>query len=208
MADRDFTALYRELRSPLRWHLRCLGASPAEAADAVQDAFAHALAAAGRQRDELAWPAWLRTVAVRSYLRSVATSRGQVSVQTMADVPEVRVSADSAAEVQARLEEEMVFSLVATLPLRQRLVFALHFEGCGTAAIAAALSMTQAAVRQNLARAGGPRRLRPRPENGAGVCRRRVDRGCPGRHGTAQRPPPCVVERTGCDWPGCAVVPG
>ncbi len=154
MADRDFAALYRQLRSPLLWHLRCLGASPAEAADAVQDAFAHALGAADRQRDELAWPAWLRTVAVRSYLRTVAAGgRGQVSVQTMADVPEVRVSADSAAEVQARLEEEMVFSLVATLPPRQRLVFALHFEGCGTAEIAASLSMTQAAVRQNLARA-------------------------------------------------------
>ncbi|MHB1592820.1 MAG: sigma factor [Streptosporangiaceae bacterium] len=58
--------MYRQLRSPLLWHLRCMGASQPEAADAVQDAFAHALLASDRLRDDHAWPAWLRTVAARS----------------------------------------------------------------------------------------------------------------------------------------------
>lgn len=159
MGAGDFAALYRQQRSPLLWHLRCLGASLAEAADAVQDAFAHALKAAGQVRDDRAWPAWLRTVAVRCYLRSIATRGGRddgrpaVSVLTMADVPDLDVAADPAAEAQQHLQEEAVFSLLATLPSQQRRVFALHYEGLSTAEIETALCMSQAAVRQNLARA-------------------------------------------------------
>jgi RNA polymerase sigma factor (sigma-70 family) len=51
------------------------------------------------------------------------------------------------------LQEEAVFSLLATLPPQQRRVFALHYEGWSTAEIAAALTIGAAAVRQNLARA-------------------------------------------------------
>jgi RNA polymerase sigma factor (sigma-70 family) len=159
MGAGDFAALYRRQRPPLLWHLRCLGASPAEAADAVQDAFAHALRAAEQVRDDRAWPAWLRTVAVRCYLRSIASRGGlgderpAVSVLTMADVPDLDVAADPAAEAQSRLQEEAVFSLLATLPPQQRRVFALHYEGWSTAEIAAALTIDPAAVRQNLARA-------------------------------------------------------
>ena len=159
MGAGDFAALYRQQRSPLLWHLRCLGASQAEAADAVQDAFAHALKAAGQIRDDRAWPAWLRTVAVRCYLRSIAARGGRnddrpaVSVLAMAEVPDLDVTADPAAEAQQRLQEEAVFSLLATLPPQQRRVFALHYEGLSTAEIETVLSMGQAAVRQNLARA-------------------------------------------------------
>jgi RNA polymerase sigma factor (sigma-70 family) len=160
MGAGDFAALYRQQRSPLLWHLRCLGASSAEAADAVQDAFAYALRAAGQIRDDRAWPAWLRTVAVRCYLRSIATRGGvrgaahaAVSVLSVADVPDHGTSADPAAEAQLRQQEETVFSLLATLPPQQRRVFALHYEGWSTADIATALAIDQAAVRQNLARA-------------------------------------------------------
>jgi RNA polymerase sigma factor (sigma-70 family) len=166
VGDGDFAALYRQHRSALLWHLRCLGASQAEAADAVQDAFAHALRAAGQVRDDRAWPAWLRTVAVRCFLRSVARRAGRngcgergggqpraVSVLPMADVPDLEVTADAAWEAQAHLQEETVLSLIAALPPQQRRVFALHYEGCSTAEIAAALDMDQPAVRQNLARA-------------------------------------------------------
>ncbi|HXW46812.1 MAG TPA: RNA polymerase sigma factor [Streptosporangiaceae bacterium] len=157
MGEGDLAALYRQLRSPLLWHLRCLGATEAEAADAVQDAFAHALRAAAQVRDDSAWPAWLRTVAIRCFLRSVARRGGRgsgaVSVLAMADVPDLEGTADVAGEAQLRLQEEAVLSMLAALPPQQRRVFALHYEGCSTAEIAAALCMDQAAVRQNLARA-------------------------------------------------------
>jgi Sigma-70 region 2 len=64
-----------------------LGATQAEAADAVQDAFASALRAADQVRDQHAWPAWLRTVAFRCYLRSLALRGGR------ADLPFARVPA-------------------------------------------------------------------------------------------------------------------
>jgi len=156
VGEGDFTALYRQQRSALLWHLRCLGATQADAADAVQDAFAQALRAAEHVRDDRAWPAWLRTVAVRCFLRSAARQGGParaVSVLTMADVPDLEVAGDAAGEVQVRVEQEAVLSLLAALPPQQRRVFALHYEGCSTAEIAAALVMDQAAVRQNLARA-------------------------------------------------------
>jgi RNA polymerase sigma factor (sigma-70 family) len=155
----EFATLYRQQRSALVWYLRCHGASEAEAADAVQDAFASALRAADDVRDRRAWPAWLRTVAMRSYLRALAGRGGVhsddapgVSICTMADVPDVAVAAgqDSA---EVRQQEELVLSLLGELPPQQRRVFALCYEGWSTAEIAAQLDMDQAAVRQNIARA-------------------------------------------------------
>lgn len=148
MGEEEFAALYREQRSALVWHLRCHGASQAEAADAVQDAFAHALRAADQVRDPGAWPAWLRTVALRCYLRSLARHD-----DTTAELPEVATSDEPAADAELRQQEEFVLSLIAVLPPQQRRVFALHYEGWRTAEIAAQLGMDQAAVRQNVARA-------------------------------------------------------
>jgi hypothetical protein len=96
----------------------------------VQDAFAHALRAAAQVRDDRAWPAWLRTVAIRCYLRSVARQGGggdegpAVSILTMADVPDLHTAADPAAEAQLRLQEEAVLALLAGLTPQQRRVFA------------------------------------------------------------------------------------
>lgn len=164
MGEDQFAALYRRHRSALVWHVRCHGASQAEAADAVQDAFAYALRAQRQVRDPAAWPAWLRTVAVRCYLRSLARHGGpcgddpaSARVVTMAELPEL-LSAQHADDVPAagaerRQQEEFVLSLLAALPPRQRQVFALHYEGMSTAEIAAHLGMADAAVRQNIARA-------------------------------------------------------
>lgn len=164
VCEDEFAALYRRHRSALIWHLMCLGASQADAADAVQDAFAYALRAAGQVRDPAAWPAWLRTVAVRCYRRS-ASRRGIA----MAGVPDAPAAGgpDSAGEQQ----EEFVLSLLAALPPRQRHVFALHYEGLRTAEIAAVLGMGQPAVRQNLARARGAlkRAIADGPANGGPV---------------------------------------
>jgi len=160
VGEDEFAALYRQHRSALVWHVRCHGASQAEAADAVQDAFAYALRAADRVRDHNAWPAWLRTVAVRCYLRSLASHGGHrsggpavVSVVTVAEVPDRPATVDPAADSQLQEQEELVLRLLAVLPPQQRRVFALHYEGWSTAEIARQLTMDQAAVRQNIARA-------------------------------------------------------
>lgn len=159
MNEDDFAALYRQHRSALVWYLRCHGAGQPEAADAVQDAFACALAAADQVRDQHAWPAWLRTVAMRCYLRALASRSGpnpdekaRVSVFTMADVPDVPV-APGPDSPETRYQEELVLSLLSELPPQQQRVFALCYEGWSTAEIAAQLGMDQAAVRQNIARA-------------------------------------------------------
>jgi RNA polymerase sigma factor (sigma-70 family) len=155
----EFAALYRHQRSALVWYLRCHGADQAEAADAVQDAFASALVAADDVRDQRAWPAWLRTVAMRCYLRALArrgamqaAETARVSVVLMADVPDVAVAA--ATDIpEARQQEELVLALLGGLPPQQRRVFALCYEGWSTADIATQLGIDQAAVRQNIARA-------------------------------------------------------
>jgi len=157
--EEEFAALYRRHRSALVWYLRCHGAGQPEAADAVQDAFACALVAADQVRDRRAWPAWLRTVAMRCYLRALTGRGGRaadetaaVSVLTMADVPDVAVAAGAGA-AETRHQEELVLSLLSELPPQQQRVFALCYEGWSTAEIAAQLEMDQAAVRQNIARA-------------------------------------------------------
>ena len=157
----DFVLLYRQQRSALVWHVRSHGATEAEACDAVQEAFASALRAADRIRDRGAWPAWLRTVAVRSYLRSLngpggrgSSSRAPVELVLVAEPPDLLEAAEATVDaVEGRRQEEFVLSLLAALPAKQRSVFALHYEGWGTAEIAACLGMEQAAVRQNIARA-------------------------------------------------------
>ena len=157
----DFVLLYRQQRSALVWHVRTHGATEAEACDAVQEAFAAALRAADRIRDPGAWPAWLRTVAVRSYLRSLHWPGGRVSggrpaveIVLMADPPDLLEAAGTTVDViEASRQEEFVLSLLAALPNKQRRVFGLHYEGWSTAEIAACLGMEQAAVRQNIARA-------------------------------------------------------
>lgn len=157
MTEEEFAALYRQHRSALVWYLRCHGASHAEAADAVQDAFAHALRAAGEVRDHRAWPAWLRTVAFRCYVRSLAQRGGPgrdgVSVLTVAEVPDLAAAGEPAADAEHREQEAYVLSRLALLPPQQRRVFALHYEGWTAAEIAAELDMDNAAVRQNIARA-------------------------------------------------------
>lgn len=153
-----FAALYRKHRSSLVWHVRAQGATESEASDAVQEAFAAALRA-GRIRDDNAWHAWLRTVAVRSF-RHVRRGAGPahgvivepVAVVEMTDPhrpPEM--SAADASALQA--QEQFVLTLLNRLPPLQRLVFSLHYEGCSTREIATQLGMQDAAIRKNISRA-------------------------------------------------------
>ncbi len=161
MGEDEFAALYLQHRSALVWYLRGHGATPAEAADAaMQDAFTYALRDADQVGDRRAWPSWLRTVAFRCYLKSVGGrgSSGQdrpapVTVICVPQVPDSAMAAEPAADAELRAQEEFVLSLLAALPMQQRRVFTLHYEGWASAEIAAQLGMHKAAVRQNIARA-------------------------------------------------------
>lgn len=153
-----FEELYRKYRSRLVWQVRCHGASDAEAHDAVQEAFVAALRAEEID-DQAAWFAWLRTVAVRSFLKDRRRARGseKVLIESMAtfDLPEPqRESGASVGEsVESGLYEEYVVQLLCTLPARQCEVFCLHLEGFTTFEIAEHLGARPDAVRKSLSRA-------------------------------------------------------
>ncbi|MCC4320448.1 RNA polymerase sigma factor [Streptomyces malaysiensis] len=124
------------------------GASWAEAQDAAQDAFTQ-MCTPGLS---IAYPkAWLRTVATRSWLRQ------QVEPEdACADPPELSgvlhwESPAHAAEMGE--EERRVITLLLQLPAKQRTAMAWHLDGFTTQESARAMGTTQAAVRQNLARA-------------------------------------------------------
>ncbi|QLH19324.1 RNA polymerase sigma factor [Streptomyces sp. Rer75] len=124
------------------------GASWPEAQDAAQDAFTQ-MCAPGVS---IAYPkAWLRTVATRSWLRQ------QVKPEdACAEPPEpqgvVRWQTPAHA-VEIGEEERRVIALLLQLPAKQRAAMAWHLDGFATEESARAMGTTQAAVRQNLARA-------------------------------------------------------
>jgi RNA polymerase sigma factor (sigma-70 family) len=60
---------------------------------------------------------------------------------------------DPTATIESLWEEDAVLSAIQQLPLKEKQVFALHFDQLKTSEIAEILEMTPDAVRQNLARA-------------------------------------------------------
>ena len=60
---------------------------------------------------------------------------------------------DPAATIESLWEKDAVLSAIRQLPLKEKQVFALHYDQFKTGEIAEILQMTPAAVRQNLARA-------------------------------------------------------
>lgn len=127
-------------------HLMRQGASPHEAADAVQAAFVEACA----QWETIEHPAaWLRTVAFRQYLRQPAQRENLTG-----EVPEHPSTGPSPLHVLEIKEEQMlVLAALASLPPTQRRVMAWSLDGFSSSEIAQGLKMNAAAVRQNIARA-------------------------------------------------------
>ncbi|MGW3853038.1 RNA polymerase sigma factor, partial [Streptomyces fagopyri] len=95
--------------------------------------------------------AWLRTVAWRSWVSQ------QVKIEeTYADLPEPQISLrwqTPAHAAELGEEERQVISLLQRLPAKQRVAMAWHLDGFTTEESAREMGTTQAAVRQNLARA-------------------------------------------------------
>ncbi|MFH8470621.1 RNA polymerase sigma factor [Streptomyces sp. NPDC017991] len=141
-------ALHDQQYPALVCFLLVQGASWTEAQDAAQDAFTQ-MCAPGVT---ITYPrAWLRTVAWRSWLSQ------QVKLEdTCADLPEPQIGLrwqTPAHAVELGEEERQVISLLQHLPAKQRAAMAWHLDGFTTEESARAMGTTQAAVRQNLARA-------------------------------------------------------
>ncbi|WAZ19719.1 sigma-70 family RNA polymerase sigma factor [Streptomyces cinnabarinus] len=141
-------ALHHEQYPALVRFLLLHGASWAEAQDAAQDAFTQ-MCAPGVS---LTHPrAWLRTVAWRSWV-----SQQVKPEDACAEMPEPRASLrwqTPAHAAELGEEERRVISLLLCLPAKQRAALAWHLDGFTTQESARAMGTTQAAVRQNLARA-------------------------------------------------------
>lgn len=142
----DFALYYEQHMARLIRHVMRQGASPHEAAEAAQAAFAEAF---------VTWEtidspgAWLRKVAYRLYLRQPARRREQLT----SELPELPGGTNPLGTVELKEEEARVYAALSALPPAQRRVMAWSLDGFAVAEIAAALGMTAEAVRQNLSRA-------------------------------------------------------
>lgn len=148
-AAADVGCSYQEDQPYLIRFLLRHGATFPEAEDAVHSAFVELM----RARQSVRSPrAWLRTVALRAFLR-----------QTVPEDPEGDL-ADRLAETSvnwhtplqaAELGEQQrrVLQALLQLPFKQRTVMAWHLDEFSTAEIAEAMGMEKPAVLQNLSRA-------------------------------------------------------
>lgn len=120
-------------------------ASVSDAADAAHEAFGELLSrwkTVGNRR------AWLRTVAFRKMLRRPA--RAEDPLESLQDDP---AGAAASAYLDLNEEEQAVRTAIGQLPMKQRQVFALHFDGFSYPEIAEILQITEAAARKNMERA-------------------------------------------------------
>ncbi|MFF3863290.1 RNA polymerase sigma factor [Streptomyces sp. NPDC002209] len=141
-------SLHHEQYPALVRFLLLSGASWSEAQDAAQDAFTK-MCTPGLN---ITYPkAWLRTVAWRSWISQQIRPE-----EACADLPEPHPSLRWQTPAQAAEigeEERQVVTQLLKLPSKQRAALAWNLDGFTTEESARAMGTTQAAVRQNLARA-------------------------------------------------------
>jgi RNA polymerase sigma factor (sigma-70 family) len=123
-------------------------ASASDAADAAQNAFIDLF----RRWDEVRQPrAWVRTVAIRYMVRQ--RDRDQACLHRLSDVAYLgQWCTAGPAPPEIFAEEQIVLAALRQLPVRQRCVIALLYDGFNTREIADVLSISPAAVRQHLHR--------------------------------------------------------
>lgn len=142
-AIHDFVTLYKsEMPRLVRFILKH-GATPQEAADAAQTAFASAWETWEGIREP---KAWLRTVALREYFRRPVQ-------ETSVECPPDEVAQPLLDSLELGEQERNVMAALATLPMKQRQVMAWHYDGFSHDQIARQMRITEQAVRQNLHRA-------------------------------------------------------
>ncbi|MFI7020895.1 RNA polymerase sigma factor [Streptomyces sp. NPDC050164] len=145
----DVSSSYQEDRSHLIRFLLRHGASFPEAEDAVHSAFVELM----RTRRPVQSPrAWLRTVAVRAFLRQMVTEQPE---HDLADrLAEASVNWHTPLHaVELGEQQRRVLQALIQLPFKQRSVMAWHLDGFSTAEIAEAMGLEKPEVLQNLSRA-------------------------------------------------------
>ena len=126
----------------VRFLIRC-GANRHDADDAAQ----RALAGLFEQWETVRNPrSWLRKVALREFTGASSTNERRLEGHDQLSIP------SDPSDIESLLEQDAVLSAIRQLPPLQRQVFALHFDHLSTREIAETLQITEAAVRQNLAR--------------------------------------------------------
>jgi RNA polymerase sigma factor (sigma-70 family) len=144
-AQVEFVTCYlTEMPVLVRFLIIC-GAGDHDAADAAQDAFIELFQKWHTVRRP---KQWLRTVAFRKFLQRPVTVRSPLEAcnDSSATLP-------ASVYIELDEEEKAVVAACRGLPMTQRQVFALHYDGFTIREISGMLAMREDAVRQNLARA-------------------------------------------------------
>jgi RNA polymerase sigma factor (sigma-70 family) len=140
----EYAMVYQAEKPRLVRYLIHCGASYHDADDAAQRALARLYEKWATVRHP---QPWLRKVALREL------GRANVTNECLLEGPDQFSAPRDHAGIDCLLEEDTVLSAIRQLPELQRQVFALHFDQFRTSEIAEILQTTEAAVRQNLARA-------------------------------------------------------
>jgi RNA polymerase sigma factor (sigma-70 family) len=156
----SFESFYREGYGGVVGLLLRLGADRPEAEDAAQGA----MIALMSRWDEVRDPApWVRVVAKNTWLRSMSRHRDMIPAGSAADVADTipcGTAEDPATRHSSKVEQGIALGLLRTLPVAQREVLALAFDGLQPAEIAALTGKSAPVVRSNLTHAR--RQLRQR----------------------------------------------
>ncbi len=141
-ASGGFASLFRERFSRTVILLIAMGASRADAEDAVQEA----MILAWRQWDTIEEPAaWVRKVAIRKHWKLAQSRQQTVSLNEVAVEPASNNELGIFAE-----EQQQVLRLLRSLPEQQRIAAALNYDGLASEEIAELTGKSPATVRSNL----------------------------------------------------------
>jgi RNA polymerase sigma-70 factor (ECF subfamily) len=142
VTENGFDSFFQERFSKMIVLLIAMGASRADAEDAVQEA----MILAWRQWDTLHEPAaWVRTVAVRTYWKSARAN------QSLTALEDSMLDAVSDADLSIFTEEQQqVLRMLRALPQQQRTVAALFYDGLACDEIAKVLGKPPSTVRSHL----------------------------------------------------------
>ncbi len=154
-------ALFRCMGDDLRAYLTQRCRTPADADDALQDAFAAAFAHIGDFRAEGSLYGWLRRIAQNACTRRFRTKKNNPAVHT--GLVDAHLSYDGAARVESLLETRLggfAQALQDLSTLDRRVLLLRDGQELSTAETAEVVGLTAQAVRSRLTRAR--RRVRER----------------------------------------------
>jgi RNA polymerase sigma-70 factor (ECF subfamily) len=136
-AKQDFAAFFTQRFSATVMLLVAMGADRHEAEDAAQEAFLLAFKEWGSIREPAAW---VRTVAVRGYIRN---SRRADRASGLPGEFDSRVAEFSVFS----FEQQRILELLRSLPPQQRTILALLYDGLSPREIAVILDISDSTVR-------------------------------------------------------------